>query len=96
MFVNLAPDQNRTDTRSLEGYCSTIELQAQRVNDYARNGYLMQLCFFSFVKKVRDGGKPIPKEHLHYKEDIHEISLDPHQKLEAENICPPPTWVVYP
>lgn len=25
----LAPDQNRTDTRSLEGYCSTIELQAQ-------------------------------------------------------------------
>lgn len=26
----LAPDQNRTDTRSLEGYCSTIELQAQR------------------------------------------------------------------
>ena len=25
-----APDQNRTDTRSLEGYCSTIELQAHR------------------------------------------------------------------
>lgn len=24
-----APDQNRTDTGSLEGYCSTIELQAQ-------------------------------------------------------------------
>lgn len=24
-----APDQNRTDTRSLEGYCSTIELQAR-------------------------------------------------------------------
>ena len=25
----VAPDQNRTDTGSLEGYCSTIELQAQ-------------------------------------------------------------------
>lgn len=25
-----APDQNRTDTRSLEGYCSTIELQAHK------------------------------------------------------------------
>ena len=25
-----APDQNRTDTRSLEGYCSTIELQARK------------------------------------------------------------------
>lgn len=29
---SIAPDQNRTDTRSLEGYCSTIELQAQKVN----------------------------------------------------------------
>ena len=27
--MNGAPDQNRTDTRSLEGYCSTIELQAR-------------------------------------------------------------------
>lgn len=27
-IVRKAPDQNRTDTRSLEGYCSTIELQA--------------------------------------------------------------------
>jgi hypothetical protein len=26
-----APDQNRTDTNSLEGYCSTIELQAQEI-----------------------------------------------------------------
>jgi hypothetical protein len=26
----LAPDQNRTDTSSLEGYGSTIELQAQK------------------------------------------------------------------
>ena len=25
-----APDQNRTDTNSLEGYCSTIELQARK------------------------------------------------------------------
>ncbi len=25
-----APDQNRTDTNSLEGYCSTIELQAHK------------------------------------------------------------------
>lgn len=35
MFFNtayhggIAPDQNRTDTSSLEGYGSTIELQAQ-------------------------------------------------------------------
>ena len=27
-FWNGAPDQNRTDTSSLEGYSSTIELQA--------------------------------------------------------------------
>ncbi len=29
----IAPDQNRTDTRSLEGYCSTIELQAQTFSE---------------------------------------------------------------
>ena len=28
--LNGAPDQNRTDTSSLEGYGSTIELQAQK------------------------------------------------------------------
>lgn len=27
--IKKAPSQNRTDTRSLEGYCSTIELQAR-------------------------------------------------------------------
>ena len=29
ILQGIAPDQNRTDTRSLEGYCSTIELQAR-------------------------------------------------------------------
>lgn len=33
----LAPDQNRTDTRSLEGYCSTIELQAQDMKRSMQN-----------------------------------------------------------
>lgn len=28
--LEVAPGQNRTDARSLEGYCSTIELQARK------------------------------------------------------------------
>ncbi len=35
--ISIAPDQNRTDTRSLEGYCSTIELQAHRMTNIINN-----------------------------------------------------------
>lgn len=40
-----APDQNRTDTSSLEGYCSTIELQAQRTKYVIPVIFLQQLIF---------------------------------------------------
>src|SRR5579883_1141330 len=33
----IAPDQNRTDTSSLEGYGSTIELQARRIGKMYRS-----------------------------------------------------------
>jgi hypothetical protein len=44
-----APDQNRTDTSSLEGYGSTIELQAQ-YRQYALRLILLQVLskFFLF------------------------------------------------
>jgi hypothetical protein len=35
--VPIAPGQNRTDTRSLEGFYSTIELQARRMNKIIDN-----------------------------------------------------------
>ena len=38
----IAPGQNRTDASSLEGYCSTIELQAQDVEI----GIMLELTFF--------------------------------------------------
>lgn len=41
--VKEAPDQNRTDTSSLEGYGSTIELQAQRKS----HAVLPDVDFFS-------------------------------------------------
>ena len=37
MFISEAPDQNRTDTSSLEGYGSTIELQAHKKADTSFN-----------------------------------------------------------
>jgi hypothetical protein len=43
VFKNGAPDQNRTDTSSLEGYGSTIELQAQsREQVLSENDYFLQ------------------------------------------------------
>ena len=44
--IKKAPDQNRTDTRSLEGYCSTVELQAHILK-------LCRPCLFQATKKVR-------------------------------------------
>lgn len=41
-MFGIAPDQNRTDTRSLEGYCSTIELQAQEKEKYAPLPFSLQ------------------------------------------------------
>lgn len=37
VYTELAPSQNRTDTRSLEGYCSTIELQARELSNIIEN-----------------------------------------------------------
>lgn len=50
MQVDKAPDQNRTDTSSLEGYGSTIELQAQ-YRQYALRLILLQVLskFFLFL-----------------------------------------------
>lgn len=42
----IAPDQNRTDTRSLEGYCSTIELQAHRMTSIIIN------CLFLCKREI--------------------------------------------
>lgn len=42
----IAPDQNRTDTRSLEGYCSTIELQAQERKRLCKNGFFFSSPIF--------------------------------------------------
>ncbi len=44
-FIRKAPDQNRTDTSSLEGYGSTIELQAHK-----NRIFLTNRGFFSNVK----------------------------------------------
>lgn len=44
----IAPDQNRTDTRSLEGYCSTIELQAHRMSNIIHDPFF--LCNREFSK----------------------------------------------
>lgn len=41
--VEKAPGQNRTDASSLEGYCSTIELQAHRLAQYRLRGLFLQL-----------------------------------------------------
>lgn len=43
MTFSKAPGQNRTDTRSLEGYCSTVELQARLNIHYATNKNFMQI-----------------------------------------------------
>ena len=45
----LAPDQNRTDTNSLEGYGSTIELQARLISNIIEleNTFLLEILFFS-------------------------------------------------
>lgn len=49
-FNTKAPDQNRTDTSSLEGYGSTIELQAQRCTSYyAQTVILMQALLRNFI-----------------------------------------------
>lgn len=56
--TNGAPDQNRTDTRSLEGYCSTIELQAHQDNHYPFSVLFFQgLTAIIFLKnKIDDKG----------------------------------------
>ena len=48
-----APDQNRTDTSSLEGYGSTIELQALVIpNPYTqRDGFIPRDIVIFFVKR---------------------------------------------
>lgn len=52
----IAPDQNRTDTRSLEGYCSTIELQARLTINIA-----IPSVFFAMVKKQINAYNPFMK-----------------------------------
>jgi hypothetical protein len=62
MLKLIAPDQNRTDTHSLEGYCSTVELQAliylntslyfERINNKNFYDQLLQVLshkFFLFL-----------------------------------------------
>lgn len=46
---NVAPDQNRTDTSSLEGYGSTIELQAHLSINIAT-----PLVFFAMAKNKKN------------------------------------------
>ena len=50
-MTKVAPGQNRTDTSSLEGYCSTIELQAQM----GRNGKGKELLSQERVSVKRQG-----------------------------------------
>ena len=54
VYVRQAPDQNRTDTNSLEGYCSTIELQAQILwpLDFGINTCFLPMIFLRFFKFV--------------------------------------------
>jgi hypothetical protein len=44
--VRKAPDQNRTDTNSLEGYGSTIELQAHSIKEKS-----LYECVFFYKKE---------------------------------------------
>ncbi len=60
----IAPDQNRTDTHSLEGYCSTIELQAHLK-------ITKTIKIYPFIDKVFhsalvDKKKKIFKKTFHY------------------------------
>ena len=53
----IAPDQNRTDTRSLEGYCSTIELQAQEKDVVCKKSIFFASIFDSKGRMQRAEGR---------------------------------------
>ena len=57
MFIILAPGQNRTDTRSLEGYCSTFELQARKKKEIT-----VLLEFTIYCKEI--GGELNPSGNI--------------------------------
>lgn len=67
--LDKAPDQNRTDTRSLEGYCSTIELQAHRTHGSSRMETVSRGILF-FARSNQMNHKHLKKWFLETQRDL--------------------------